>query len=63
MAAQTASASQKDLHIKSLEQKHAALSKKIEDAYKDLSSTDQYLSQLKKKKLIIKEKIASIAAQ
>ena len=43
--------------LEALKAKHSALSKKVEDAQKDLSTTDFYLSQLKKEKLLIKEKL------
>ncbi len=45
--------------IEALRAKHDALSKKVEEAQKDLSTTDFHLSKLKKEKLIIKEKLAS----
>ncbi len=47
-------------HIESLKEKHISLSNEIEEAQKNLSTTDFYLSQLKKQKLIVKEKIAAI---
>ena len=45
--------------IQALKEKHIALSQEIEDAQKNLSTTDYYLSQLKKQKLKVKEKIAA----
>ncbi len=44
--------------IQALLERHETLSKEIEDAQKTLSSSDHYLQQLKKRKLIVKEKIA-----
>ena len=48
-----------DAHVEALRAKHRDISNKIEDAQKDLSTTDFFLSQLKKEKLVIKEQIAS----
>lgn len=45
--------------IKALKEKHTALSQEIEEAQKNLSTTDFYLSQLKKQKLMVKEKIVA----
>ena len=45
--------------VEALKVKHAALSKKVEDAQKGLSTTDLYLNQLKKEKLVVKEKLIS----
>lgn len=45
--------------IQALKEKHIALSEEIEDAQKKLSTSDYYLSQLKKQKLMVKEKIAA----
>ncbi len=49
--------------LEALKAKHNALSKKVEDAQKDLSTTDFYLSQLKKEKLVIKEKLEDEAVR
>lgn len=46
--------------IKALMDKHSELSEKVNDAQKTLSSNDFYINQLKKQKLLIKEKIANI---
>ncbi|PCJ97496.1 MAG: DUF465 domain-containing protein [Zetaproteobacteria bacterium] len=43
--------------IEALRAKHHALSKEVDDAYKNLSTTDFQLSQLKKQKLVVKENI------
>ena len=43
--------------LKALREKHKELSKRVDDARKQLSTTDFYLSQLKKQKLIAKEKL------
>lgn len=43
--------------IEALRVKHRALSNQIEDAHKNLSTTDYYLSQLKKQKLAVKESL------
>ncbi len=43
--------------IGALRAKHTALSQKVEQEQKDLSSSDYYLNQLKKQKLLIKEEL------
>ena len=43
--------------LKALRDKHRELSQQVDDARKQLSTTDFYLNQLKKKKLIIKEQL------
>ena len=45
--------------IEALRAKHRGLSQEIEQAHNNLSTTDYYLSQLKKQKLIVKEKLES----
>ena len=54
---------QEEQHVQALVAKHAALSEKLELARKDLSTTDYYLNQLKKQKLVVKEKIEGIRAE
>lgn len=44
--------------MQALLERHEALSKEIEEAQKNLSTKDHYLRLLKKRKLIVKEKIA-----
>ena len=44
--------------VKSLQQKHQELSDKIEQAQRNVSSPDHHISQLKKEKLLIKEKLS-----
>lgn len=51
---------QKETHIQALRAKHEALSEQIDTARKDLSTTDFYLNQLKKQKLVLKEQIEGI---
>ena len=46
--------------IKALMDKHSELSQKVNDAQKNVSSPDFYINQLKKQKLLIKEKIAAM---
>ncbi len=45
--------------IQALLERHESLSKEIEDAQRTLSTSDHYLKQLKKRKLVVKEKIAT----
>lgn len=45
--------------IEALRAKHKGLSQKVEQAHNNLLTTDYYLSQLKKQKLIVKEKLES----
>ncbi|MGH1455637.1 MAG: DUF465 domain-containing protein [Alphaproteobacteria bacterium] len=45
-------------HVVALRQKHDELSRKVDEARKNISIPDMYLSQLKKEKLLIKEKLA-----
>ncbi len=40
-----------------LRQKHDELSQKVVEAQKDILSSDQYVNQLKKEKLLVKEKL------
>ena len=44
--------------VKALKEKHQELSQQIDDAQKALYKSDYDLSQLKKEKLLVKEKIA-----
>ena len=46
--------------IESLRQKHAVLSNQIEKAQNNLGTSDFYLIQLKKQKLVIKEEIEGL---
>lgn len=61
MSATTMHASQ-DAHIKALRHKHATLSQKVDEARNHHSTSDYYLSQLKKEKLLLKEQIEGIRA-
>ncbi len=49
--------------VKALKEKHIALSKQVEEAQKDLSTTSFYLNQLKKQKLVMKERIIDEASR
>jgi hypothetical protein len=60
---QQVSVQENDSHIQSLLAKHEQLSEQIEVAQRDLSTTDYYLNQLKKQKLLVKEKIEGIRGQ
>ncbi len=51
-----------DARIEALKSKHALLSRRVRDAQNSPSSTDYYLSQLKKQKLMLKEEIEGIRA-
>lgn len=53
----TPTASKENPRIKALRAKHRELSQRVDDARKQLSTTDFYLNQLKKQKLIVKEKL------
>lgn len=53
-------ASSQVARINALQEKHAILSSRIEEAQHSLSTTDFYLRQLKKQKLILKEEIEGI---
>ncbi len=44
--------------VQALLERHEELSRQIEEAQKTLSTKDHYLKQLKKRKLVVKEKIA-----
>ena len=46
--------------IEALRQRHQILSSRIEEAYKSPSTTDFYLRQLKKQKLVLKEEIEEL---
>lgn len=60
MPVTAATASLENPHLKALQEKHADISRKIDEARKSPSTTDFYLTQLKKQKLIIKEKIETM---
>ena len=49
--------------LEALRQRHAILSSRIEEAHKSPSTTDFYLRQLKKQKLVLKEEIEGIRSQ
>ena len=57
MSVQTAPASKENPRILALKQRHNELKQKVEKAQQDLTTTDFYLKQLKKEKLIVKEEI------
>ena len=44
--------------VQALLERHEELPRQIEEAQKTLSTKDHYLKQLKKRKLVVKEKIA-----
>jgi len=46
--------------LEALRQRHSVLSTRIEEAHKSPSTTDFYLRQLKKQKLVLKEEIEGI---
>ena len=46
--------------LDALRQRHAVLSQRVDDALKSPGTTDFYLSQLKKQKLLIKEELEGI---
>lgn len=54
---------EKQSHVQALVAKHEQLSEQIEVARRDLSTTDFYLSQLKKQKLLVKEQIEGIRGE
>jgi hypothetical protein len=43
--------------VMALRQKHEELSRKVDVAQKDVLSSDHYVNQLKKEKLLVKEKL------
>ncbi len=47
--------------VESLREKHRALSKRIEEARKRISVSDYYLNDLKKQRLLLKERLVSEA--
>ena len=49
--------------IEALRQRHQILSSRVEEAYKSPSTTDFYLRQLKKQKLMIKEEMEGLRTQ
>ena len=60
MSLTTTTVSNTSVHprVQALKNKHKALSEIVDEAQKDLSTTDFYLNQLKKQKLVIKERLA-----
>ncbi len=46
--------------LEALRRRHEVLSNRVEEAYKSPSTTDFYLRQLKKQKLVLKEEIEEI---
>jgi hypothetical protein len=50
-------------HIEELRRKHAALEAKVEEAFSHPGASDQEITELKKKKLRLKEEIARLEAQ
>lgn len=59
MSLATTSEVQVNPRVQALKERHTALSMEIEEAQKSISTEDIYLKQLKKRKLIVKEKIAT----
>lgn len=49
-------------HVHELQKKHEALSSKIEEAQRSPSTDDLYISDLKKQKLRLKEKITQLSS-
>ncbi len=45
--------------VVALRQKHEELSRRVDEAQKDFLSSDHHVSQLKKEKLLIKEKLSA----
>lgn len=62
MSVQMVSASNENPRMKALKARHAELSVQIEEAQKSPSITNFYVKQLKKQKLLVKEKIESIVS-
>ena len=50
-------------HIEELRRKHAALEAKVEEAFAHPGASDQEITELKKKKLRLKEEIVRLEAQ
>lgn len=61
MPVNVVSANSNNPRVQALREKHAALSQEIENARKIPSTTDFYLKQLKKQKLLLKEKISVLS--
>ena len=49
-------------HVLTLRKKHQELSEKIEEAHRDLATDDLYVTEMKKRKLKIKEEIFRLQA-
>ena len=49
-------------HVLTLRKKHQELSEKIEEAQKDLANNDLQVTEMKKRKLKIKEEISRLQA-
>ena len=49
--------------VEALRQKHLAMKEKIQDARKSPSTSDDYMSNLKKQKLLIKEELEELRTQ
>ena len=49
-------------HVLNLRKKHQELSEKIEEAYRDLATDDLHVTEMKKRKLKIKEEISRLQA-
>lgn len=49
-----------ETRLDALKQKHSVLSMRIEEAQRSFSTTDFYLKQLKKEKLVLKEEIEGV---
>ena len=56
-------ASSQTSRIKALQDKHAAISHQVKEAQISLSTTDYYLNQLKKQKLLLKEEIEGLRSR
>jgi len=56
-------ASSQSSRIKALQERHAMLSSKVQEAQISPSTTDFYLNQLKKQKLLLKEEIEGIRSR
>jgi hypothetical protein len=52
--------SSQESRVQALQNRHAVLSNKVEEAYRSPSTTDFYLRQLKKEKLALKEEMLGI---
>lgn len=61
MPVNVVSANSNNPRVQALRERHAALSQEIDNARRLPSTTDFYLKQLKKQKLLIKEKISMLA--